>query len=72
MISEDGDMNGPYITEERVMFGVFAHAMSQMTIAKIRKIYNKVDSKSIAKQVFNGIFFLLVFLLCFLQFANVT
>lgn len=50
--SEDGEVGGPYISEERVMFGVFAHAMSQLTIAKIRKIYNKVDSKSIAKQVF--------------------
>ena len=39
------------MAEERVMFGVFAHAMSQMTVAKIRKVYNKVDSKSIAKQV---------------------
>ncbi|XP_035824115.1 WD repeat and FYVE domain-containing protein 3 isoform X2 [Aplysia californica] len=47
----DGEVNGSYMTEERVMFGVFAHAMSQMTIAKIRKIYNKVDSKSIAKQL---------------------
>ena len=52
--AEDGDMNGPYMGEEKVMFGVFAHAMSQMTIAKIRKIYNKVDSKSIAKQVCEG------------------
>ncbi|CAL1540511.1 unnamed protein product, partial [Lymnaea stagnalis] len=43
--------NGPFISEERVMFGVFAHAMSQMTIAKIRRIYNKVDGKSIAKQL---------------------
>lgn len=48
---DDGEVSGPYISEEKVMFGVFAHAMSQMTIAKIRKIYNKVDSKSIAKQV---------------------
>ncbi|XP_059163899.1 WD repeat and FYVE domain-containing protein 3-like isoform X2 [Physella acuta] len=50
-IAEDGEVSAPYIGEERVMFGVFAHAMSQMTIAKIRKVYNKVDSKSIAKQL---------------------
>jgi hypothetical protein len=34
-----------------MMFGVHAHAVLQMTIAKIRKAYNKIDSKSIAKQV---------------------
>ncbi|KAI8741991.1 WD repeat and FYVE domain-containing protein 3 isoform X1 [Biomphalaria glabrata] len=50
-LGADGDISGPYISEEKVMFGVFAHAMSQMTIAKIRKVYNKVDSKSIAKQL---------------------
>ena len=50
--TEDGEVMPPFIGEEKVMFGVHAHAMSQMTIAKIRKVYNKVDSKSIAKQVF--------------------
>ena len=44
-------MQGPFIGEEKLVFGVHAHAMSQMTISKMRKIYNKVDSKSIAKQV---------------------
>jgi len=48
---EERDMQGPFVSEDKVMFGVHAHAMSQMTIAKMRKIYNKVDSKSIAKQV---------------------
>ncbi|XP_052816149.1 WD repeat and FYVE domain-containing protein 3-like isoform X4 [Mya arenaria] len=48
---EDRDMQGPFISEEKVVFGVHAHAMSQLTIAKMRKIYNKVDSKSIAKQL---------------------
>ena len=33
------------------MFGVHAHAMSLMTVAKIRKVYNKTDAKSIAKQL---------------------
>ena len=44
-------MQGPFIAEEKVVFGIHAHAMSQMTISKMRKVYNKVDSKSIAKQV---------------------
>ena len=44
-------MQGPFIAEEKVVFGIHAHALSQMTISKIRKVYNKVDSKSIAKQV---------------------
>ena len=44
-------MQGPFISEEKVVFGIHAHAMSQMTISKMRKVYNKVDSKSIAKQV---------------------
>ncbi|GFN82004.1 WD repeat and fyve domain-containing protein 3, partial [Plakobranchus ocellatus] len=50
-ISGEGEVNAPYIAEERVMFGVYAHAMSQLTIAKIRKIFNKVDSRTIAKQL---------------------
>ena len=52
--TEDGEVIPPFIGEEKVMFGVHAHAMSQMTIAKIRKVYNKVDSKSIAKQVYRN------------------
>ncbi|KAL4240237.1 WD repeat and FYVE domain-containing protein 3 [Mactra antiquata] len=48
---EDKDMQGPFASEDKIVFGVHAHAMSQMTIAKMRKIYNKVDSKSIAKQL---------------------
>jgi len=33
------------------VFGVHAHAMSLMTVAKIRKIYNKIDAKLVAKQL---------------------
>ena len=44
-------MCGPFISEEKVMLAVHAHAMCQLTVAKVRKVYNKVDSKSIAKQV---------------------
>jgi len=33
------------------MFGLNALAVSQLTLAKIRKLYSKADAKSIAKQV---------------------
>ncbi|ESO89055.1 hypothetical protein LOTGIDRAFT_154132 [Lottia gigantea] len=50
-LMESSEVSLPFITEEKVVFGVHAHALSQMTVAKIRKIYNKYDSKSIAKQL---------------------
>ncbi|KAL5018829.1 hypothetical protein ScPMuIL_004551 [Solemya velum] len=48
---DDQESCNAFVSEEKVVFGVYAHTMSQMTIAKIRKVYNKVDSKSIAKQL---------------------
>ena len=33
------------------MFGVHAHALSLMTVAKIRSVYNKVDARSVARQL---------------------
>ena len=39
------------IAEDKIIFGVHAHAMSLMTVARIRKVYNKTDAKSIAKQL---------------------
>ena len=48
---EENELCGPFISEEKVMLAVHAHAMCQLTVAKVRKVYNKVDSKSIAKQV---------------------
>ncbi|XP_025205063.1 WD repeat and FYVE domain-containing protein 3 [Melanaphis sacchari] len=42
---------GPLVSEEKVIFGLNARAVSQLTLAKIRKIYSRVDSKSIAKQL---------------------
>ncbi|XP_070185825.1 WD repeat and FYVE domain-containing protein 3-like isoform X2 [Littorina saxatilis] len=50
-LSEENELCGPFITEEKVMLAVHAHAMCQLTVAKVRKVYNKVDSKSIAKQL---------------------
>uniref|UniRef100_T1IS53 WD repeat and FYVE domain-containing protein 3 n=1 Tax=Strigamia maritima TaxID=126957 RepID=T1IS53_STRMM len=45
------DVTGPLLLEERVIFGLNALAMTQLTLAKIRKLYSKIDSKSIAKQL---------------------
>lgn len=39
------------VNEERIVFGLNASAMSPLTLAKIRKVYRKMDSKSIAKQL---------------------
>jgi hypothetical protein len=47
------------VAEEKVVFGLNAKAMSQLTLAKIRKVYSRADNKSIAKQV--RIFFLSAF-----------
>ena len=33
------------------MFGVHAHALSLMTIPKIRSVYNKIDASSVCKQL---------------------
>ncbi|XP_078070095.1 WD repeat and FYVE domain-containing protein 3 isoform X4 [Mustelus asterias] len=39
------------IPEEKVSFGLYAQSVSSLTVARIRKNYNKVDSKTIAKQM---------------------
>ncbi|KAG2466391.1 WDFY3 protein, partial [Polypterus senegalus] len=39
------------VPEEKVSFGLSAHSVSSLTVAKIRKVYNKLDSKAIAKQL---------------------
>ncbi|VVC89841.1 unnamed protein product [Leptidea sinapis] len=41
----------PLVAEEKVIFGINARAMSQLTLAKIRKVYSKNDNKAIAKQL---------------------
>ena len=41
----------PIVPEERVVFGLNAKAMSQLTLAKIRKVYSRADNKTIAKQL---------------------
>lgn len=39
------------VPEEKVSFSFYALSVSSLTVAKIRKAYNKIDSKAIAKQV---------------------
>lgn len=41
----------PLLVEEKVVFGLNAKATSQLTLAKIKKVYSRADNKSIAKQV---------------------
>lgn len=41
----------PLVAEERVMFGINAKAVSQLTLARIRKVYSRCDNKTIAKQL---------------------
>ncbi len=48
------------VPEEKVSFCLFAHSVSTLTVAKIRKVYNKLDSKAIAKQVSSLTFTLLL------------
>lgn len=37
------------ISEDKVIFGLNARSVSQMTLARLRKVYNKVDSKAIGR-----------------------
>jgi multisubunit Na+/H+ antiporter MnhG subunit len=39
------------VSEEKVVFGLNAKAVSQLTLNKIRKVYSRTDNKSIAKQL---------------------
>ncbi|XP_063105435.1 WD repeat and FYVE domain-containing protein 3 isoform X3 [Cavia porcellus] len=39
------------VPEEKVSFGLYALSVSSLTVARIRKVYNKLDSKAIAKQL---------------------
>lgn len=39
------------VPEEKVSCSLCALSVSTLTVAKIRKVYNKLDSKAIAKQV---------------------
>ncbi|XP_041955874.1 WD repeat and FYVE domain-containing protein 3 isoform X4 [Alosa sapidissima] len=39
------------VPEEKVSFSLYAFSVLALTVAKIRKVYNKLDSKAIAKQL---------------------
>ncbi|KAJ8380472.1 hypothetical protein SKAU_G00012500 [Synaphobranchus kaupii] len=39
------------VPEEKVSFSLYALSVSALTVAKVRKVYNKLDSKAIAKQL---------------------
>uniref|UniRef100_A0A8D1IVA5 WD repeat and FYVE domain-containing protein 3 n=1 Tax=Sus scrofa TaxID=9823 RepID=A0A8D1IVA5_PIG len=39
------------VPEEKVSFGLYALSVSALTVARIRKVCNKLDSKAIAKQL---------------------
>lgn len=50
-IRKSCDPLNPLLPEERVAFGLNAKAMSQLTLARIRKVYSRTDNKMIAKQL---------------------
>ena len=41
----------PLVSEEKVMFGLHAHATSVLTMIKIRKYFRKWDARAIAREV---------------------
>lgn len=41
----------PLVSEDKVMFGIHAHAKSVLTLAKIRKHYRRSDTKAVAREV---------------------
>ena len=51
LITTTGEVLGSQLAEERILLGLNAVAMTEMTLAKIRKVYSRVDNKSIAKQL---------------------
>ena len=50
-ISNTGEVLTSQISEEKMIIGLNSVAMTEMTLSKIRKVYSKVDNKSIAKQL---------------------
>ena len=50
-ISTTGEVLTSQIAEEKLIFGLNCVAVTQMTLAKIKRVYSKVDNKSIAKQL---------------------
>ena len=50
-VSNTGEVLTSQISEEKMIIGLNSVAMTEMTLSKIRKVYSKVDNKSIAKQL---------------------
>ena len=50
-VSNTGEVLTSQIAEEKMIIGLNSVAMTEMTLSKIRKVYSKVDNKSIAKQL---------------------
>ena len=50
-IATTGEVLTSQISEDKITFGLNAVAMTQLTLAKIKRVYSKVDTKSIAKQL---------------------
>jgi len=46
-----GEVLPSQVAEERVLFGLNAVACSPMTLAKIRRVYARIDNRAIAKQL---------------------
>ena len=50
-IATTGEVLSSQIAEDKIVFGLNAVAVTQLTLAKIKKIYSKVDNKAIARQL---------------------
>lgn len=50
-LAQSAEVLSSQVVEEKLILGLNAVAVSQLTLAKIKKIYSKVDNKAIAKQL---------------------
>ena len=51
LAGSESEVLSSQVLEEKLILGLNAVAVSQLTLAKIKKIYSKVDNKAIAKQL---------------------
>ena len=50
-IATTGEVLTSQVAEDKIVFGLNAVAVSPLTLAKIRKVYSKLDNKAIARQL---------------------
>ena len=50
-LNESLTLNTSLISEDKIIFGLHAQNIFEMTLAKFRKVYSKNDSKTIGKQL---------------------